>query len=122
VNRAKEASRKDLKEGDFESMKIVTPRRMLGAEVSSQDESIKAELQAPEKTKKEYKHPITQGLMNYREEDLMYRHDLYAANLVYLEDQIKYKRTVQVQTREPSRSPSPDLDMRITGLSAYPSS
>ena len=122
VNRAKEASRKDLKEGDFESMKIVTPRRMLGAEVSSQDENIKAEAQAPEKTKKEYKHPITQGLMNYREEDLMYRHDLYAANLVYLEDQIKYKRTVQVQTREPSRSPSPDLDMRITGLSAYPSS
>lgn len=118
VQRAKDASRQDLKETEFETMKIVTPRRMLGETVLTQEEEQPEAPPVLEKPKREYKHPITQGLLNYREEDLMYRHDLYAANLVYLEDQIKYKRNVQGQTKELSRSPSPDLDMHITGLPA----
>jgi hypothetical protein len=128
VQQAKEAREpvrwKDLKETEIDTMKIITPRKMLG-----EDESVAIEEGEQEgkeakegRDRQDYKHPVTKGMLSYRNEDLMYKHDLYAANLVYLEDQIKYKRAVQSQARELAQSPSPELDMRITGLSAYPSS
>lgn len=107
---------------DFDSpdpMKTITPRHLFGA----RDDPSIPPLFPPKPPafieKKEYRHPVTQGLMNYRDEDLMYKHHLYAANLVYLEDQVKYKRVIQLGGKERREMQTPEEDISVTGTGAY---
>lgn len=109
---------------DFDPMKITTPRRLQQKpkdepekEVDKTDGTLPALSCSPKRKRKSwYKHPITHGLMNYRAEDLQYKHELYAANLVYLEDQAKYRRTA-AHPQELSRPDSPVVaEMQVTGM------
>ena len=116
------ASLKDLdKFPEVDSMKITTPRHIHFGQDIREEQSTPEATQFPRlyespqrERKREYANPLTKGLLQYRDEDFQYRHETYAANLVYLEDQLRYRRAGRVRLSPVLLKPEP-LDIRVRG-------